>query len=77
MLNDGRGWTEGKKKKKRLFGTESWSCRTRVGGFHSDPVFGVDTQISQDVNCLSVGPFWISVLVVTVFIKRFFLHFDK
>lgn len=32
------------------------SCRATVGGFHSDSVFGVDTQISQDVNCLSAGP---------------------
>lgn len=24
------------------------SCRATVGGFHSDSVFGVDTQISQE-----------------------------
>lgn len=47
------------------------SCRATVGGFHSDSVFGVDTQISPDVNCLSVGPFWISTSVVTVFDKGF------
>ncbi len=40
------------------------SCGATVGGFHSDSVFGVDTQISQDVNWLSVGPFWTSMFVV-------------
>lgn len=48
------------------------SCRATVGGFHSDSVFGVDTQISQDVNCLSVGPFWIRTFVATVLNKDFF-----
>lgn len=34
------------------------SHRATVGGFHSDSVFGVDAQISQDVNWLSVGAFY-------------------
>lgn len=48
------------------------SCRATVGGFHSDSVFSVATQISQDVNCLSVGPFWIRAFVVT----EALVHFD-
>lgn len=48
------------------------SCRTTVGGFHSDSVFGVDTQISRDVNCLSVGLLDQNLFVVTVLNKGFF-----
>lgn len=29
-----------------------WSCKVTVAGFRGDLVFGVDTQVSHDVNWL-------------------------
>lgn len=73
--NGGRRWVVKKESYLAWSPVVGSSCRSAVGGFHSDSVFGADTQISQDVNCLSAGPFGISTVVATVFNKGFFFFF--
>ena len=74
-LNGGKNWVLKKKGYLAPSCRVILSCRATVGGFHSDSVFGVDTQISPDVNCLSVGPFWISTFLVTVSNQKLFFFY--